>query len=163
MRLWPTESETLVMAVSADQTLKLLRNATQLSAAPKSAVVAHREERFFNGKIDRQSFYLSRKVSRPNNFLPLIVGSIDPTSHGCLVFIHYRLFTATRLFLIFWSVVSAGFAAYLAIYEQLYGYAAFSLIIGIINYLVALLNFQRQVGISQRLLRQVLNPTTEFP
>ena len=163
MRLWPTESETLVLPAPADRVLRLLRNAIQPPASQNRLAVASREGYLFNGKIDGESFCLSQKITRPNNFLPLIVGTIDPTSQGCLVFVRYRLFNTTRLFLAFWSVVSVGFAIYLAAYEHLYGYAAFSVGIGTTNYLVATLNFRRQVGISQRLLRQVLDPTTEFP
>ena len=63
----------------------------------------------------------------------------------------------TTAFLVFWWAVTLSFAFYLAHYERLYHYAALSAGVGLINYAVALLNFNKQVGISRRLLREVVN------
>ena len=156
MRGWPTAQETLVSSLSAAEVTRRLRAAT-LASASRSAVPPTASTVIFNGQVTKNSFRLSQKIARPNNFLPFISGVIEPTSQGCLLFVQYRLFTMTAAFLVFWWVITLGFAFYLAHYEQLYHYAALSAGVGIVNYAVALLNFNKQVVISRRLLREVVD------
>ena len=153
---WPTEQETLVLPVSAGEAAHRLREATQLSTAREPSSVAPNPF-VFNGQVKKRSFRLSRKITRPNNFLPFITGRIEPTSQGCLLFVQYRLFTMTTAFLVFWLLVTFGFGYFLARYEQLYHYAALSAGMGLVNYGVAVLNFKKQVTISRRLLREVVS------
>ena len=143
-----------MLSLSADEAVRRLRAVTRSAASaveqPELEVIR------FNGQVASRSFRLSRTVDRPNNFLPFIIGTIDATSQGCLVFVRYRLFTMTLAFLAFWLMVSFGFGYYLIRYEGLYHYAALSVGVGVVNYAVALLNFQKQVRVSQALLREVL-------
>lgn len=157
MRVWPTDRETLVLPVSAREVTERLRTATQPPPKRDVLFTPYQADYLFNGRVSEQTFQLSRKITRPNNFLPLVDGAIEATSQGCLVFVRYRLFTATIIFLTFWSVMTTGFAVYLAMHEQLYHYAALSLGVGIINYAVAVLNFRKQVVISRRVIREVLS------
>lgn len=157
MQAWPNEQETLVLPLSASEVVQRLQQVTQPSAAQEGPLRTGDSAILFNGHVKKQSFRLSQKIARPNNFLPFIIGTIEATSQGCLLFVRYRLFTMTLAFLIFWLIVTFGFGAYLAWYEQLYHYAALSAGVGVANYAVALLNFRKQVGISRRLLRQALS------
>ncbi len=155
MRGWPTAQETLVSSLSAAEVTRRLRVAT-LDAASRSAVPPASTV-LFNGQVTKDSFRLSQKITRPNNFLPFISGAIEPTSQGCLLFVRYRLFTMTTAFLVFWWIITLGFGFYLAHYERLYHYAALSVGVGAANYLVSLLNFNKQVAISRRLLHEVVS------
>lgn len=114
------------------------------------------EALLFNGWVKKETFKLSRKVSRANNFLPLISGRIERSSMGSIVFIRYRLFVWTLSFLIFWSVITSLFALYFFVYERIYLNAIFSLLLGMANYVIALLNFHKQVRLSSRILHEVL-------
>lgn len=156
MRVWPTAQETLVLSSSAGEVNRRLRAAT-LASDQRAVVLPSSPAVIFNGQVTKTSFRLSQKVTRPNNFLPFISGVIEPTSHGCLLFVRYRLFTMTIAFLVFWWIITLGFAFFLAHYENQYHYAALSAGVGAINYVVALLNFNKQVVISRRLLREVVN------
>ncbi|MGB3852157.1 MAG: hypothetical protein WA958_19490 [Tunicatimonas sp.] len=156
MRGWPSAQETLVSSLSAAEVVRRLR-ATTNAGTRRDAASPARSTFVFNGQVDSESFRLSQKITRPNNFLPLISGTIEPTSQGCLLFVRYQLFTMTAAFLVFWWVVTLGFAYFLVHYERLYHYAALSVGVGAINYVVALLNFNKQVVISRRLLREVVN------
>lgn len=160
MRAWPGAQETLVSSLTAAEVTRRLRAATlpsdQRTVVPSAAPLAT-----FNGQVTKESFRLSQKVTRPNNFLPFVTGVIEPTSQGCLLFVRYRLFTMTAAFLVFWWIVTLSFGFYLAHYEQLYHYAALSVGVGAVNYVVALLNFNKQVVISRRLLREVIDHETK--
>ena len=156
MRGWPTAQETLVSSLSATEVTRRLRAAT-LASASRSALPPAASSVIFNGQVAKDSFRLSQRITRPNNFLPFISGVIEPTSQGCLLFVRYRLFTMTAAFLVFWGVITLSFAFFLTYYERLYHYAALSAGVGIVNYVVALLNFNKQVVISRRLLRKAIN------
>ena len=155
---WPTERETMVLPIAAQEAKQRLRASVQ---PPTSTVIVNspseQSDLLFNGRVEGEGFRLSQKIARPNNFIPFVIGAIEPTSQGCLVFVRYRLFSMTGVFLVFWLIVTFGFGAYLVRYEQLYHYAALSVGVGILNYAVALLNFQKQVRISRELLRKVLS------
>ena len=142
----------MVLPIRAQEAEQRLRASIQSPTSP-----SEQSDFLFNGRIQGSAFRLSRKITRPNNFIPFITGEIESTSQGCLVFVRYRLFTMTGVFLAFWLVVTFGFGAYLVRYEQQYYYAALSVGVGILNYVVALLNFQKQVGVSRELLRKVLS------
>lgn len=83
-------------------------------------------------------------------------GRIESSSMGSIVFIKYRLFLWTLSFLIFWSILTSLFALYFFLYERIYINAAFSLLLGIANYVIAVLNFHKQVKLSSHTLHQVL-------
>jgi len=114
------------------------------------------EQLMFVGKVKQYGFQLSRRVQRANNYLPLMRGHIESTSLGSIVFIRYRLFLWTFSFLVFWSVLTMIFALYFMVYEEVYVNAIVSLLLGVANYVVAVLNFHRQVKVSSKLLRTVL-------
>ena len=147
----------MVSPLSAREVARRLQKATQPSPRQDALFTPYQSGYSFNGRVESRSFRLSRKITRPNNFLPFIVGTIEATSQGCLVFVRYRLFTATIILLAFWSVATVGFAVYLAMYERLYHYAALSFGAGVVNYAVAVLNFRKQVVISRRVFRDVLS------
>lgn len=160
MRAWPGAQETLVSSLKAAEVTRRLRAAT-LASPQRTVEVPAASSAIFNGQVTKDSFRLSQKVTRPNNFLPFITGVAEPTSQGCLLFVRYRLFTMTAAFLVFWWVITLSFGFYLAHYERLYHYAALSGGVGAINYVIALLNFNKQVVISRRLLREVIDDEGE--
>ncbi len=110
----------------------------------------------FNGWVEEGRFRLSRKIRRANNFLPIMSGRIEATSMGSIVFIRYRLFFSTTVFLVFWSAITLLFALYFFVYEQIYINAAVSLLLGVANYVVTIMNFKKEVRISSLSIQEVI-------
>lgn len=154
--LFPFIQETVVSSYNAEEVYRRLWSVTEPDVDEEWEPDVDEEDLLFNGRVDKDRFRLSRKVKRANNFLPLMRGSIEATSMGSIVFIRYRLFIWTLSFLIFWSVLTTLFALYFLIYEKIYINAAFSFLIGLANYVIAVLNFRKQVRISSSALREVL-------
>lgn len=152
----PVQNETLVVPYSADRVIQLIQEATETlnPYVPLSAQDAERVR--FNGVVRRGEFRLSRKLNRPNSFLPIISGKIAPTSKGCIVFLSYKMFTASLLFIGFWSLITLLIALYFILYEKLYGYGTAAIIIGIANYILSLISFHKQVKISSSLIKHTL-------
>ncbi len=156
MYLFPTEREILVLPYTKEEIFKKL---WKVSKPVKSAdlIPDVPEQNFlFNGWVKENHFRLSRKILRPDNFLPIIDGRIEGTSKGSIIFLKYRMFFATITFLVFWSVVTLLIAFYFYLFEKIYLYAALSLLIGVMNYVIALLNFKKQVRISSRILQEAI-------
>jgi len=155
MKFLPTESETLVLPYSGKEVFGRIRRVTR-PMEPYLPLSAQEENFQFNGVVEADEFRLSRKITRSNSFLPIIIGKVAPTSKGCLVFLSYKMFSSTLIFIGFWSVFTLLIAAYFFFFEELYGYAAIAVSIGLGNYIIALLSFQKQIGISRRLIRLTL-------
>ncbi|WKN45942.1 hypothetical protein [Tunicatimonas pelagia] len=159
MQLLPAESETLVLPYSGKEVFERIRQVTR-PLEPYLPLSVQEEDFRFNGVVETDEFRLSRKITRPNSFLPIIIGKVAPTSKGCLVFLSYKLFSSTLLFIGFWSVLTLLISLYFFFYEKLYGYGSIAIVIGIFNYVIALLNFQKQVKISRQLIKHTLQVGT---
>ena len=154
--LWlPVQHETLVLPHSQREVIRKLRTVTYPTRSNDPIPVVEKDF-LFNGWIRPEAFRVSQKIKRPNNFLPTVTGSIEATRQGCLVFLRYRLFSATIMLLCFWLVVTFSLAAYFFFYEKIYTYALITFLAGIMNYLVTMANFNKQVKVSSQLIKQAL-------
>lgn len=70
------------------------------------------------GWVKDDHFQVTLRERRPNGFVPVAIGKIDPTSTGCLIFLVYRLMPSTRLYLGFWSLVIFLSGVILGIYYK---------------------------------------------
>lgn len=104
MSVLPGATETLVVALEWDRVLHLISCATRGYASENSSDVR------FVGTVQSDSFLLMMHTRRPASFLVRVVGQIDPSPKGCIIFITYSLLPATRFFLLFWMLflIAAG-------------------------------------------------------
>jgi hypothetical protein len=100
MNLLPATSDTIVLGISAEKAISLLHQHTQGGNEKKEPY----HEIHFIGEVGKDSFSISLKILKPNNFIPLINGRFESASTGCLLFLNYSLFKSTGVYLIFWSV-----------------------------------------------------------
>ncbi|MGK7394991.1 MAG: hypothetical protein ACNS62_10475 [Candidatus Cyclobacteriaceae bacterium M3_2C_046] len=143
MTFFPYKKETLVLPHEAGQLENLLvryvKPARQMSSPPLGS--GKSSEAIFNGCIAEGKFRISMIIKVPQNFLPLITGRIEATSRGCLVFLHYQLFYSTLLFIMMWSIICLMMALLFFLAYKIYLYGIIALIAGLINYGIALVNF----------------------
>ncbi|MBL6449698.1 hypothetical protein JMN32_25535 [Fulvivirga sp. 29W222] len=154
MTLIPHKNETLVAPITALQALSRLSLVTQpagLSQSHKSPDI------LFVGHIGKSSFRISRKVNYPQNYLPIIKGKIEGSSRGCIIFIKYRLFFSSILFFTFWTGMTMLIGLFFIFFPKEYGYAIIAFSSGVANYVVTLLNFNKQVKLSRAALDEALN------
>lgn len=123
---------------------------------PHTAVDAS-SDWLFNGVVSNRSFSVSRKLSAYQNFLPMMNGHLEDTSLGSILFVRYRMFGSSLMFLIFSSCLIMAVGLFFLIMDSNLPYFLFSLALLAINYVVAIASFNRQVSISQRLLEGALN------
>lgn len=96
----PHEHETLI--VGHDWDVVLLR----LDEASSPEIIEEgRTPTPLTGWIKDDRFQFMLRQRRPNSFTPVIEGKIDPTSSGCIIFLHYKLMPVTRMYLILWTSI----------------------------------------------------------
>jgi hypothetical protein len=156
LNLIPYHSETLVSALSKKMVLSKLDKVTvevnyldRRSQQDRSA--------FFNGIIRQNGFRISKIIDRGDTFLPLLLGTIEETPRGCILFLRYRLFPGALFFLGFWSVILLATAAFYVWVTPNYLYATIAVTLTILNYLIAILLFNRQVKNSRGIFYNLLN------
>ncbi|MEB2774808.1 hypothetical protein SYJ56_05790 [Algoriphagus sp. D3-2-R+10] len=156
MNLLPYDSETLVSALSKEEVLGHLNRVTRevnyldQRSLSKDGII-------FNGLIGQNGFRISKVVNRADTFLPLILGKIETTPRGCILFIDYRLFPGALFFIAFWSIILLAFTAFYSFLLPNYAYASISFIIGLGNYIVAMYFFNRQVKASRKVFHQLID------
>lgn len=154
MKILPRQTETVISPL---QPSEINRRLDGLTASPSLRSNRNSKGMVFQGRVHNRNFILSRKISHPNNFIPLVNGRIESTSKGSIIFIKYTLFRSSLLFLSFAIGIAflVGVIFILLDLPTLYTITAFAL--GLANYLVTLLNFNRQVRITHEALLDALN------
>ncbi len=154
MYLLPRSRETIVLPFLAREvyeriwkSVKPVKNGLLLIEEPEQPFL-------FNGWVKKDKFSISLKVARPQNFLPVMNGTIEETSTGSIIFVKYRMFPTSATFLVFWSVVTLLMAVFFG-YIGRYTFLVLSVALGVINYVVAVANFKIQVRRSSRIFRSI--------
>ncbi len=156
MNLLPAHSETLVSILSKEEVLghliRVTREVNFLDARTQGDPKIH-----FNGLIGQEGFRISRVVKRGDSFLPLITGQVESTARGSIIFLNYRLFPATVFFLVFWTVVLLAFTGFYFFGQQNISYGCICLGLAILNYVLCVIFFQRQVKASRSVFHELIN------
>lgn len=152
----PYDSETLVSSHPKEEVLYYLNRVTrEVNYLDKRS--QEKSEAVFNGIVGQNGFRISKVVDRSDTFLPLLLGKIEDTPRGSIIFIDYKLFPGALFFLIFWTVVLSVFTVLYAFVIPNYTYAIICGGLGFINYFLAIYFFNRQVKSSRKLFHQLIN------
>lgn len=156
MNLLPYDSETLVSVLSKEEVLGHLNRVTREVNFLDQRTQA-RGDIIFNGIVGRKGFRISKVVDRADTFLPLILGKVESTPRGSIIFINYRLFPGALFFLAFWSIILLAFTAFYSFLIPNYGYATLCFSLALVNYIIAMYFFNRQVKFSRKVFHQLIN------
>lgn len=139
MRIFPYYHETLVLPLASENVIQILLEQTFVKGVSLSA------NQKFTGIINSDSFRISEKISRPDNFIPLIKGKIEKTSKGSIIFTSYNLLFSTALFLSFWSIITLMLTLIFLFQFDQPIYSGISFAAFVFNYLFTAANFHRKV------------------
>ena len=153
MNLLPMQNETIVSSLKAREVIQQIQNVTAPPTRDKKELDTNTQ---FIGFIDQMTFRLSMKLKVPENFSPIIYGRVDETSLGSIVYIRFRLFFSSQLFLVFWSSICLlAFLLFFFLFKEPL-YASLALLVGILNYSISVINFKRKSRESLTALLYVL-------
>lgn len=153
MNWLPFGRETLVSALSKEELLE------RLAAVTRGAQAEWLPElpALFNGRVEANGFRISRVIEKGDNFLPLLLGKVEATPRGSILFLRYQLFSTTGFFLLFWTIVlfAASLFFFLVTHQLLQGGAC--LVLVGLNYTLVVFFFHRQLISSKKLFQEVIN------
>ena len=150
MYFLPAKDEFLIFPFSKEYALRQLSSQLAQSRADKYKT--------FVGLVEGDRFRICKRLTRPDNFTPIMNGIIETSSKGIIILIKYRLLFSTKIFLIFWSLLLLFLALFFILQYNITLYGVIAIGMGIINYLIVYFNFHKQVRISHDLLINVLDP-----
>ncbi|NJM24702.1 MAG: hypothetical protein HC859_03500 [Bacteroidia bacterium] len=153
--LLPSARQTLVVALPWEETLSRLAGATRPSA--RSVKETDNPEAPFTGWVKANEFSVSISLQRPNSFVPLLTGKIERTTAGCIVFMRYRLFPTTQVYLVFWTVFSISIGTGIGHFTQHYSYLLFGLGSALLILWVSWANFKIQQRKTSEALTRLLS------
>ncbi|MFC3879648.1 hypothetical protein ACFOSV_05655 [Algoriphagus namhaensis] len=116
-----------------------------------------RKNVLFNGLVGDSGFRISKVIDRGDTFLPLILGKIEDTPRGSIIFLKYKFFPGAIFFLAFWSLVLIGFSAFFIWGKADYVYSGICLALAILNYFISNFFFQRQVKLSRKIFINLIS------
>jgi hypothetical protein len=107
--------------------------------------------------VEEDGFRLSRVIEKGDNFLPLLLGKVEETPRGCIIFVRYQIFATTRFFLWFWTLVLLAFSLFFLLVTNQFLQGGACLSLTGVNYALAVFFFHRQLVPSKKLFQEVIN------
>jgi hypothetical protein len=150
LNLVPFHTETFVSALSKKEVLGHLSKVTsEVNYLDKRTQGDSRL--LFYGMVGQRGFRISKAIQRGDTFLPMLLGKVEETPRGSIIFLKYKLFPGAIFFLAFWSVILLAFSGYYFGVTDQFLYGSICLGLAIFNYFLALFFFQRQVKSSREI------------
>ncbi|REE05840.1 hypothetical protein [Marinoscillum furvescens] len=154
MRFAPVMRHTLVSGLSCAEVLYQIEQSTQVIDDEYIT-----ENARFNGRFFNASFRISPKIRTPQNAVPLLVGKVEDTSRGSIIFLTIRLFPAGVLYLKVSTLLCMLVGMIFLLLSPQFSNACIAFGLGIINYLILYVNFrmraQQAVSDLEEILAQV--------
>ncbi|HWA34456.1 MAG TPA: hypothetical protein VG737_10020 [Cyclobacteriaceae bacterium] len=150
--LLPSHHETIVLPHSAETIFRKMYWAT----SDKPFMQPNEQNLKFNGWVKEEKFRISVRVHRANNYLPLVIGEIESTSSGCILFIDYKLFPTTRMLLVLWTILLVLGALIFSYQTKNIIYLAGGLAVIALIHFVVWSNFNLQLDITRKALHKLL-------
>jgi len=153
MNWLPFGRETLVSALSKEEVLDRLAAVTRGTRAEGLPEIRP----LFNGLVETDGFRLSRVIEKGDSFLPLLLGKVEDTPRGSIIFARYQLFSTTRFFLWFWTLVLLSFSLFFFLVTNQFLQGGVCLFLSGVNYGLVVFFFHRQLLPSKKLFLEVIN------
>lgn len=148
----PLRKETYVTSIKSDNLIEIISGATGKNRSD----ISDNGDMLFLGNVKENSFQITRRLDRPENFIPQINGDIESSSTGSIMFLRYTLQFSSKMFVVFWTVTTLMFALFLWFIQTNMKLGLVSLGALVFNILVTHVNFDRQFKKSRKVLMDLL-------
>ena len=151
MNLLPVKNTTIVSALSQEEIIRALTRTVE----PPCGRSSKREPGhfLFTGQVWSTGFAISRRNEKPDYLAPRISGRIEPSVHGSILYLNFRLNRVMMIFLFLFTLLSYVTLVFFIVYHTLViaGIAAAGA--GTLNYLLTTRVF---IGKAIRLQNEIL-------
>jgi hypothetical protein len=144
INIFPYENETLVASQSWEEIFDRVSKEVRKPAA--RGIAGN-----LTGWVKDDEFQLTLRLRRQQLFMPVVNGTIDPTSKGSLIFLKYSLFPATRFLIMFWTII-LPLTGIVINYDYLAGFLLFLAIL----HGIAWANFKLHVKTTRQIIQRLM-------
>jgi hypothetical protein len=156
LNLIPYHTETLVSPLSKEEVLgHLMRVTREVNFLDSRSYL--NDQIKFNGIVGRKGFQISHAIKKGDTFLPLLIGKIEETPKGSIIFLEYKPFPSAIFFLVFWTLILISFSAFYLIAIPNYSYSILCGSLAIGNYALGLFFFNRQFKRTRAVFHELIN------
>ncbi|HEY5824994.1 MAG TPA: hypothetical protein VIT44_11540 [Cyclobacteriaceae bacterium] len=148
--LLPAYYETLVLPIDTEEVFNRLGQTTSNEVDREKTI-------YFNGWVREDRFRISIRQRRPSNYIPVVIGEIESTSRGSIIFMRYQLLPAVRLFLTFWSLLILMGSIFVGFQYASIVYLFSGIGILAVIHLIVWSNFKLQLKPTRELILEVLS------
>lgn len=155
MSIWPYQSESLFISLTVEEILRRIAAVTTMDSV--SQLSKENNDFKFTGITGDDNFRISLLLNRPVTFIPLVKGDLQSAATGTLLFLEYKIFSATRTYLFFWTVF--GFVAAIVLslrYNNFWGSGTVLAVCALILW-IARSNFMFHVNRTRKILLDILS------
>jgi hypothetical protein len=156
LNLIPYHTETLVSPLSKEEILGHLMRVTREVNFLDSRTYLNDEVKF-NGIVGRKGFRISQAIKKGDTFLPLLIGKLEETPKGSIIFLEFRPFPTATFFLIFWTIVLTAFCFFYILVVPNIAYCILCASLAVGNYSLSLFFFNRQFKRTRALFYELIN------
>jgi hypothetical protein len=149
INIFPYENETLVASQSWEEIFDRVSKEVRKPAA--RGIAGN-----LTGWVKDDEFQLTLRLRRQQLFMPVVNGTIDPTSKGSLIFLKYSLFPATRFLIMFWTIILPLTGIVISFQYKNYDYLAGFLLFLAILHGIAWANFKLHVKTTRQIIQRLM-------
>jgi len=139
MNFAPILHKTLVSGLTKKEVMWKIRSKTQIV---NSQYITDNPS--FNGRISEDQFRVSSVIRASQNALPLVIGTVENTSRGSIIWLTFKLFPAGKLYLRFSSLLCLLIGLVFLLMARYHVASVICLLVALLNYTVLTINFQRK-------------------
>ncbi len=114
------------------------------------------EDKIFYGYVQKNHFQIAARNMRLFSFNPLVLGKIEATNNGSILFLRYQLFILTRILVLFWTAFLLIASSILLIYRDDCWFSAGTMLLLLLIHGVVRANFHLQVKPTQQAISSLL-------
>jgi len=165
-QILPFQQITLVSSLSREELeqrlLKQTRSNQEIAKLEQSGKIGYLARRSsqdfeFRGIVRDSCFYLIPYRPYPEHFQPRLVGHIEETSLGSIIFVRFKLLAGTVFFAALSALIFLFVAAVFLFLQQNIWSTLLTLALFVGSYGIMLLNFQQKARIARQLFSQAID------
>lgn len=169
MWLLPYFQETLVCSEGAESIWQRIQSHTQAPDQIQDTLVTAEmvylrrklaNQLIFRGILKKSAFYLQRNTPYPEHFNPLLIGRIEATSKGSILFVKYQLPGGVLFIFVLSTLIFLLVLMVFVFFQQNLVHSILALLFYVGSYTVMMLNFRQKLNISRKALEKVIFNTS---
>ncbi len=156
IRILPGKTETIISALKPAEVTGAMNKVVEPLAGRKS-YYRFKDHFLFTGQVWSNGFNIISCKEGNDFFVPRITGNVENAGLGSIIYLHFRLTPLARASLIFFTILSFFIFIFFLAYNRMIFIGEISVVVGVLNFILALKNFSKSVRKTKGEILWILN------